>query len=81
MEIVYAVTTASVQMPSGQQVPVRAGGHWPADDPLVLAHPGLFSADPRYGLTYSSRPPSMDEPPVEQATAGPGETRGRVRRG
>lgn len=81
MDVVYAITTSSVQTATGGQVAVRAGTHWPVNDPVVLSHPNLFSADARYGLSFSTRPAALDEPPVEQVTAGPGETRGRVRRG
>lgn len=81
VDVVYAKTTASVHMPAGDQRTVRIGEHWPADDPIVEAHPHLFDADPRYGLTFSRRPSSLDEPPVEQVTAAPGESRSRVRRG
>lgn len=76
MRVVYAVTTASLSMPSGESFIVRAGTHWPEDDPIVVSHPGVFSPDARYGLSYSGEPPAeMAEPPVEQATAAPGERR------
>ena len=81
MKTVFATTTASVTTPGGSQVLVRTGTHWLDDDPVVREHPELFSDDPRYGVSYSVRPASFDEPPVEQVTAGPGEQRGRVRRG
>ena len=79
MDVVYAVDTAQVPTETCGLVLVRKGEHWSADDAVVAAMPSLFSADPRYGLRYSSTPPA-DEPPVEQATAGPGERR-NVRRG
>lgn len=59
-------------------VTVVAGTHWPDDDPVVVAHRGLFTDDPRYGLSYS-RPPK-DDRPAESATAAPGEKRS-VKRG
>lgn len=68
MDVVYAVNTAFVG-----EYKVVAGTHWPADDPIVLAQPSLFSDDPSHGLNCST-------PPVETATAAPGEQR-RVRRG
>lgn len=74
MDIVYATTNAVVGLPGGGQIRVRAGSHWPADDPVVLAQPSLFSTDSRYGLNFST-PPA--EAPVEQATAAPGERRAR----
>lgn len=73
MRVVYAVTNASVNSSRGFPVMVHGGSHWPADDPIVQENPGLFSPDPRYGLSYSV------EPVVEQATANPGEKR-HVRR-
>jgi hypothetical protein len=81
MNVVFAVSTASVATQTRGQVLVRMGSHWPADDPLVLAHPGLFTADPQPGLSYSERPAELDDAPVESATAAPGEKRAAVRRG
>jgi len=75
MDIVYATANSSVATPEGGQVLVRAGSHWPANDPVVLAQPSLFSTDARHGLNFSS-PPEPD-PVVEQATAAPGERRAR----
>lgn len=49
MNIVYAVDTRHI----GNGLTVRKGSHWPANDPVVHEHPGLFSPDPRFGLTYS----------------------------
>lgn len=81
MDVVFATETASLTMTNGGQVTVRKGSHWPADDPLVREWPSFFAPDPRYGLSWSGEPPaSMSEPPVEQATAAPGEKR-NVRRG
>jgi hypothetical protein len=71
MDIVYATQTAFV---GGYKV--VAGTHWPADDPIVLASPSLFSDDPSHGLNCSAPP----EARAETATAAPGEQR-RVRRG
>jgi hypothetical protein len=79
MEIVYATTTSMVVTPGGGQVRVDKGTHWPATDPVVVAHPSLFSADARYGLNFSTEPEGYGAP-VEQATAAPGERR-NVRRG
>lgn len=85
MEIVYATATAVVPLPGGGQTHVTRGTHWPANDPVVLAQPSLFSADARYGLNFTARPAEYDQPiertaPVEQATAAPGEKRS-ARRG
>jgi hypothetical protein len=76
MAVVFATETGSLPMPLGGQVFVQKGTHWPADDAVVRANPGWFTPDPRYGLSWSGEPPaSMSEPPVEQATAAPGEKR------
>jgi len=83
MQVVYATGTQPVQLPTGIGGMVQKGSHWPANDPVVLAHPELFSADPRYGLLYSVEPAGWDAPvaPVgEEATAVPGERR-NTRRG
>jgi len=79
MDIVYATTTTMVVTPGGGQLRVDKGSHWPATDPVVAAHPGLFSTDARYGLNFSTEPEGYGAP-VEQATAAPGERR-NVRRG
>lgn len=76
MDVVYARQTCSVAMPHGGQMTVREGSHWPADDPLVVAHRDLFTDDPATGLMYSRKPAEVA---VEQATAAPGERR-QVRR-
>ena len=80
IETVYAMTTAQVELSGGGQATVNKGEHWPANDPLVLANRGLFSSDPRYGMRYTQEPAGYADPPVEQATAAPGERR-NVRRG
>jgi len=79
MDVVYATTTAPVELPSGIRGIVQKGTHWPADDPVVKAHPDWFSRDPRFGMVYSVEPTGYDAP-VEQATAAPGERR-NIRRG
>lgn len=75
MDVVYAKGTAVVMTPDGGRHTVQGGQHWPADDPVVRANPTLFSADPRYGVSFSTPPRELAEPPVEQATAAPGEKR------
>lgn len=82
MDVVYATSTTRVNMPDGGRPLVHKGSHWPADDPVVLRQPSLFSADPRWGLVYTVEPDGYDAPvgaPVEQATAAPGERRTRTR--
>ncbi len=79
----YPVTDAALPLDNGAVYPVRRGQHWHADAPVVLQHPDMFSDDPRYGLAFSTPPPELNEPPVEAATANPGEVRrgpGRPRR-
>lgn len=80
MDVVYATRTSVVAMPGGYTLRVEYGTHWPADDPLVLEHPDLFSANPRYGMS-GTRPPAVEpeERPVERMTAAPGEKRNVVR--
>jgi len=79
MDVVYATSTQHV----GAGL-VRKGTHWPADDPIVKAHPDLFTTDPRYGMCYSVEPEGWGDPageaPVERATKAPGEKR-QTRRG
>lgn len=80
LKIVFANTTATVSVGPGNHVTVHEGEHWPANDPIVQAHPGLFTADARRGLRIS-RPleeesdASEPEAPIEQATKAPGEKR------
>jgi hypothetical protein len=80
INVVFAKTTASLRMSDGQTVTIRVGTHWPENDPVVVEHPGAFTTDPRYGMSwtgpaphYMSLPP--DAPLVEEATARPGERR------
>lgn len=79
IETVYAIDTFPAETPTGARAVVHKGSHWPADDPLVLKYRANFSPDPRYGLQYTEEPAGWDDPPVEQATAAPGERR-QVRR-
>jgi hypothetical protein len=79
MDVVYVKYDAYVE---AVHRAVRVGEHYPADDPAVKAMPGAFSPDPRYGVQWNGPPPpELAEPPVEQATSGPGEKRASVRRG
>ncbi len=71
MSVFYAIETATVPMPTGEQITIRKGEPYPADHPVVVRCPGFFSEDPSYG---------MHSQEVEQATANPGEKR-NVRRG
>jgi hypothetical protein len=56
LEHVFAKSTASLS-DLGYPITVQGGSHWLADDPLVAAHPDLFTADCRYGLAWSGEPP------------------------
>ena len=81
MDVVYAKYRAVVTTPDGGQHLVDGGQHWAAGDPVVKARPDVFSTDPRYGVQWSGEPPAeLADPPVEAATAAPGERR-NVRRG
>jgi hypothetical protein len=75
MKIVYATATVNVGLEHGSTITIGKGTHWPADDPVVRANPSLFSEDPRYGLVFTSEPSGWDDPPIETATANPGERR------
>jgi hypothetical protein len=74
IRVVFASDTKRVELPGGGYGVVQKGSHWPAEDPIVLAHPEVFTTDPRYGMHYSREPAGYDAP-VEQVTAGPGEKR------
>lgn len=79
MDVVFARETRHVGTAAGGGGVVRKGSHWPAEDPVVVANPDLFTADPRYGMSYSVQPDGWDAP-VEQATSAPGERRATRRR-
>jgi hypothetical protein len=72
MSVFYALETAVVPMPTGEQIAIRKGEPYPADHPVVIRCPGYFSEDPIYGMHARET--------VEQATGNPGEKR-NVRRG
>jgi len=80
VDVVYAKYSTQVVTPDGGRWSVQGGQHWPADDPVVKAAQDVFSPDARYGVSYSVAPPELADPPVEQATAAPGEKRS-TRRG
>jgi hypothetical protein len=56
---------------------VPGGSHWPADDPLVLARPELFTADCRYGLMFSGDAPDYMNVPPDEEPVRPRERAGR----
>jgi hypothetical protein len=74
MKPMFAKATVSVAM-EGVPVLVREGTHWSDEDPVVRAYPQLFSDDPRFGMLFSRPLQPEDYPPVETATAVPGERR------
>lgn len=43
--VVFAVATAGCGA-DGMTLQIREGDTWAADDPIVLANPGLFSSEP-----------------------------------
>lgn len=63
---VFAKSTA-VLNDLGYPVTVQGGSHWLADDPLVVAHPDLFTTDCRYGLAWSGDPPECLSVPPDAA--------------
>lgn len=67
---VFAASTCAIRH-GGATIRLRIGDAWPASDPVVQANPGLFSEQP----TAVKR----SVPAVEQATAAPGEKRGKSR--
>jgi hypothetical protein len=70
---VFAKQTCAVGF-GGGVVRLKRGAVWAAEDPLVTARPELFSDEPV--ILHSSGP---GKPPVEEATAVPGEKRPRKR--
>lgn len=74
ISVVYATARATIMLPNGARAIVPKGSHWPADDPVVTKQPELFSADPRWGMSYSEEPEGYSAP-VEAASASPGERR------
>ena len=75
--VVYAMARRLIHTPSGSSAIVPKGSHWPVGDPVVTAHPDLFSPDPRWGLSYTQEPDGFHDPlgaTVESALANTGET-------
>lgn len=80
MKIVYAKQAAVVMLPEGYPVTVPYGTHWSSEDQIVRLRPDLFSDDPRYGVFGNPPDAERDDPPVETATAEPGQKRAYTRR-
>lgn len=84
MNHVFATETRIVSHPgTGIGVTVNIGEHWPADDPVVEAYPGLFTDDARYGLRSSlpigddGYPVAAEQKPAKAAKAAKTGGRGR----
>jgi hypothetical protein len=73
MRIVYAKSTTSVTTGIGLIHRLTRGDAWDADDPVVEAHPDMFSETPTFVNTSARGWVEF----VEQATAAPGEKRRR----
>jgi hypothetical protein len=74
---VYALDTTNVAMPGVKfRVPVARRRLFWSDDPVVVAHPHLFSKDDPDLTRLTGW-----EAPVEQMTAAPGEKRATRRAG
>lgn len=65
LDHVFAKAT-TVANDLGYPVTVAGGSHWLADDPLVIANPGLFTVDCRYGLAFSGEPPEVLSIPPDE---------------
>lgn len=61
LQIVFATTTTTVSSGLGNHTIVHEGEHWWAADPIVQAHPDLFTKDSRNGLCSSVPLPEDDE--------------------
>lgn len=60
LQIVFATTTTTVSTGPGNHAIVHEGEHWWASDPIVQAHPGLFTTNSRNGLCSSVPLPEDD---------------------
>lgn len=73
-------TAAFYKALDGKRVLVKAGDIVYADDPVVKGSEHHFSPVEDSVKVFGKRPVARKVAPVEQATAAPGETRGRVGR-
>lgn len=78
-DVVYVPQTA-VTSYNGAPITVHRGDIWYAGHPLVREQPHLFTRDAS-AVAITTPDFNPGEPPVEQATAAPGEVRARVKRG
>lgn len=65
LKIVFATTTTTVSNGPGSHVVIHEGEHWWAGDPIVKAHPGLFTKDSSHGLCSSV---ALPEDAADEAT-------------
>lgn len=61
LQIVFATTTTTVSNGPGSHSVIHEGEHWWAGDPIVKAHPSLFTKSERSGLCSSVPLPEADE--------------------
>lgn len=71
LDLVFAASTCTTADAQGMIVRLTANEPWAANDPLVLARPGLFVSVPN--LVRRTAPEVVK---VEKATKAPGERRG-----
>lgn len=69
LQIVFATTTTTVSNGPGSHTVVHEGEHWWAGDPIVKAHPDLFTKNERNGLCSSVPLPEADEQEEETHVA------------
>lgn len=63
----------------GRLIRMQINDPWAADDPFVKDRPDLFADQPTF-LHRSATPGPLPDPPVERATARPGEKRATSRK-
>jgi len=71
IDIVFAASTCTTADAQGLIVRLTANEPWAANDPLVLARPGLFVSVPNL-----VRRTATEVVKIEKATKAPGEKRG-----
>lgn len=68
MALAVATASAIIVGRGGAQVIIRQGDAWDADDPIVVAHPDMFSVDAKHARSTGA----AEQAPVEDKTARPG---------
>lgn len=66
MALAVATASAIIVGRGGAQVIIRQGDAWDADDPIVTAHPDMFSTDVKHARSTGP------DAPVEDKMARPG---------